>query len=115
MLKQDSRMTYDKSVDIWTIGILTFEMLYGDPPFYHEDMSVSYRRILQAQVSFPSAPHTSSDAKVGSKATAKQGRKEGRDWHGVARRLLRFLFPLLTTSYFRISSAAYFAKRRASA
>jgi len=28
---------YDERVDIWSIGVIMFECLFGYPPFIHED------------------------------------------------------------------------------
>eukprot|EP01130_Rhizamoeba_saxonica_P005468 TRINITY_DN2188_c0_g1_i1.p1 TRINITY_DN2188_c0_g1~~TRINITY_DN2188_c0_g1_i1.p1 ORF type:complete len:698 (-),score=167.40 TRINITY_DN2188_c0_g1_i1:73-2166(-) len=50
MLKKKA---YDKAVDFWSIGILTFEMLTGDVPFYHDNMNQMFRKIVQAEVEYP--------------------------------------------------------------
>ena len=51
---------YNHSVDIWSIGVLYFEMLYGEKPFGNQ---MSQMRILNEgimlkanQVNFPSTP-----------------------------------------------------------
>lgn len=44
---------YTRSVDWWTLGTLLFEMLTGLPPFYDEDHTTMYRKILQNPLTFP--------------------------------------------------------------
>jgi len=44
---------YGKSVDWWALGVLIFEMLYGVPPFYHENLKTMYDDILHADIPFP--------------------------------------------------------------
>ena len=50
MLKRE---TYNHSVDLWCLGVLSYEFLVGHPPFESEDTNVTYRRILQVQYEFP--------------------------------------------------------------
>ncbi|KAH7489049.1 Aurora kinase A-A [Phytophthora ramorum] len=51
---------YDKSVDVWTLGILMFEFLTGDPPFETKNIeevlniNETYRRITHVDLKFPS-------------------------------------------------------------
>jgi len=44
---------YNKTVDWWALGILLYEMLVGQPPFYNEDVQQLYREILTAPLRFP--------------------------------------------------------------
>ncbi|WEJ96255.1 Serine/threonine-protein kinase [Yamadazyma tenuis] len=44
---------YTRSVDWWTLGTLLYEMLTGLPPFYDEDHTTMYRKILQNPLTFP--------------------------------------------------------------
>lgn len=45
---------YTRSVDWWTLGTLLYEMLTGLPPFYDDDVSAMYKKILQNPLKFPS-------------------------------------------------------------
>jgi serine/threonine protein kinase len=44
---------YNKSVDWWSLGILTFEMLAGHPPFYDPNPMKLYENILAGHVRYP--------------------------------------------------------------
>nr|GEW18007.1 serine/threonine-protein kinase Aurora-2 [Tanacetum cinerariifolium] len=54
---------HDASVDIWSLGILCYEFLYGVPPFEAVEHSDTYRRILQVDLKFPPKPIVSAAAK----------------------------------------------------
>lgn len=38
----------------WTLGVLLFEMMVGEPPFFDEDIMQTYQKIINAQCVFPS-------------------------------------------------------------
>lgn len=44
---------HGKPVDWWTLGILLFESLHGQPPFVDDDPMGIYQQILAGKVSFP--------------------------------------------------------------
>jgi len=44
---------HGKGVDWWTLGVLTFEMLTGQPPFVDDDPMGIYQLILNGKVNFP--------------------------------------------------------------
>lgn len=53
---------YDQSVDWWSLGILTYELLYNRSPFYSQNVDVVYRMILNRDVVFPpGAPEVERD------------------------------------------------------
>lgn len=60
---------YDFTVDIWSLGILMYEMLYGKPPFEVRKPSMSeakdstMKRIVEVDLRFPPKPEVSSSAK----------------------------------------------------
>ncbi|KAL4332860.1 hypothetical protein GQ457_07G044880 [Hibiscus cannabinus] len=54
---------HDASVDIWSLGVLCYEFLYGLPPFEAKEHSDTYRRIVQVDLKFPPKPIVSSAAK----------------------------------------------------
>jgi len=44
---------YTKAVDWWALGILIFEMLSGNPPFYSQNIQTMYSKIASGDLSFP--------------------------------------------------------------
>ena len=51
---------YDSSIDNWCIGVLTYELLVGHPPFESRTDKQTYERIRNLDYQFPS--HVSKDA-----------------------------------------------------
>jgi len=45
---------YDSSVDIWSVGVITYILLCGFPPFYGKDNQEIFEKIMQAKFDFPS-------------------------------------------------------------
>jgi len=43
---------HGKGVDWWTLGILIYEMLVGEPPFIDDDPMGIYQQILTGKISF---------------------------------------------------------------
>lgn len=54
---------HDAKVDVWSLGVLCFEFLYGEPPFEAEGHSNTYKRILKVDLHFPTQPPVSAGAK----------------------------------------------------
>ncbi|KAG0677827.1 spindle assembly checkpoint kinase [Kluyveromyces marxianus] len=52
---------YDDKVDVWALGVLTYELLVGSPPFEEDTKEMTYRRILRCDIRFP--PHVSPQAR----------------------------------------------------
>ncbi|XP_046895265.1 calcium/calmodulin-dependent protein kinase type 1B [Hypomesus transpacificus] len=51
LLQQKS---YGKEVDLWALGVITYILLCGYPPFYDENDSHLYRQIIKAEYEFDS-------------------------------------------------------------
>ncbi|GMF30394.1 unnamed protein product [Phytophthora lilii] len=47
------RQSHDHRVDIWSFGIIMYELLLGKTPFYHENPRELGRRITKENVEFP--------------------------------------------------------------
>uniref|UniRef100_H3C8Z3 Calcium/calmodulin-dependent protein kinase IGb n=1 Tax=Tetraodon nigroviridis TaxID=99883 RepID=H3C8Z3_TETNG len=45
---------YSKAVDCWSIGVITYILLCGYPPFYEESESRLFSKIMKAQYEFDS-------------------------------------------------------------
>ena len=52
---------HDEKVDIWSLGVLTYEFIVGNPPFEAEGHHQTYRRIAKVDLKFP--PHVSEEAR----------------------------------------------------
>jgi len=44
---------YDKEVDLWSIGVITYILLCGFPPFYNEKLQELFEQIIRADFDFP--------------------------------------------------------------
>ncbi|XP_054165389.1 aurora kinase C-like [Oppia nitens] len=44
---------YDATVDLWCLGVLTYEFLVGKPPFENDDTKLTYSRIVEVKYTFP--------------------------------------------------------------
>ena len=45
---------YDQSVDLWSVGVITYILLCGFPPFWGESQGELFDKILAADYEFPS-------------------------------------------------------------
>jgi len=52
---------HDKKVDVWSLGVLAYEFLVGNPPFEAQGHSETYRRISKVDLKYP--PHVSAGAR----------------------------------------------------
>ena len=53
MVSKGENDYYDKTVDIWSIGVLTYEFLVGRPPFESNSAKETYARISALDYIFP--------------------------------------------------------------
>jgi serine/threonine protein kinase len=44
---------HDHTVDLWSLGVLCYEFLVGNPPFEAQEQEATYRRIAKVDLSFP--------------------------------------------------------------
>jgi len=52
-----------KKSDMWTIGVITYVLVTGRPPFYGRDNKEILKKILRKQLDFPKGSHLSKPAK----------------------------------------------------
>jgi len=53
---ESSETSYGKEIDLWAIGVITYILLCGYPPFYSEDDDEVFDQILEGKFEYPS-PH----------------------------------------------------------
>jgi serine/threonine protein kinase len=63
LLNRKSHAGYGTSVDWWSLGTLTYEMLTGWPPFYDKNLKQMCEKILTADLKFPAKPEVSLSAR----------------------------------------------------
>eukprot|EP01095_Lingulamoeba_sp_RSL-Kostka_P000758 TRINITY_DN1104_c0_g1_i1.p1 TRINITY_DN1104_c0_g1~~TRINITY_DN1104_c0_g1_i1.p1 ORF type:complete len:249 (+),score=96.84 TRINITY_DN1104_c0_g1_i1:436-1182(+) len=44
---------YDKEVDLWSIGVITYILLCGFPPFYNDSLPLLFEQIMKAEYDYP--------------------------------------------------------------
>ena len=56
---------YTKACDLWSIGVITYILLCGYPPFYGDNDSAIFKQIMSGKFDFPDQEwkHTSKEAK----------------------------------------------------
>ena len=59
----EGRAGHSYEVDIWSIGILIYSMLYGRAPFETHDVKLTYKRIKMLSYHFPEGLNSSPEAK----------------------------------------------------
>ena len=47
-------LSYSYEADIWSLGIMTYTLLYGTHPFETNSVKATYTRIKQNRYNFPS-------------------------------------------------------------
>lgn len=55
---------YDSSVDLWSIGVITYVLLCGFPPFYGKSQAQLFEKILNADFDFPEPEWTQISAEA---------------------------------------------------
>merc|ERR1719454_1118582 len=50
VIKQEE---YGREIDIWSIGVITYVLLSGSLPFFHNVLHKLYRQIVERDLSFP--------------------------------------------------------------
>merc|ERR1712146_853674 len=68
---------HGKPVDWWTLGILTYEMIVGQPPFCDEEPMGIYQKILAGKIYFPKYFDRNAKALVKKLVTADLSKRYG--------------------------------------
>merc|ERR1719359_2206458 len=74
---------HGKPVDWWTLGILIYEMIVGQPPFCDEEPMGIYQKILSGKIVFPKLFDKNAKGLVKKLLTADLGKRYGNLKNGV--------------------------------
>merc|ERR1712226_1593740 len=74
---------HGKPVDWWTLGILIYEMIVGQPPFCDEDPMGIYQKILAGKIVFPKLFDKNAKSLVKKLLTAELSKRYGNLKNGV--------------------------------
>lgn len=55
-----SDQTYTKEVDLWSVGVLTYELIFGFAPFKAEGKTATFNKVKKLEYEFPGAYRFSS-------------------------------------------------------
>ncbi|KAM9297958.1 cGMP-dependent protein kinase 1-like [Morus bassanus] len=80
MLRQEG---HDFAVDFWMLGVLTFELLVGRPPFRSTDPRQTYSRILDGIFSFPAFLSEAACSLIGKLCRRRPGQRLGNTASGI--------------------------------
>lgn len=58
-----SKIGHSYEVDLWSLGVITYTMLFGRPPFETRDVKVTYRKIRHNNYTFPTHVTVSESSK----------------------------------------------------
>lgn len=75
---------HDKSVDLWCLGVLMYEFLYGHAPFEADDQKATYERISNVDLKFDARPVVSEDAKDLIRKLLQKDPKQRLSWKEVS-------------------------------
>ena len=48
-----TKETYSKEVDLWSVGVLVYELAYGTAPFKAETREATFNKVKNIELSFP--------------------------------------------------------------
>lgn len=66
-----SRIGHSYEVDLWSLGVITYTMIFGRPPFETRDVKITYRKIKSNNFTFPHHVQVSEESKDFIKALLK--------------------------------------------
>ena len=79
----NSKNIYNNKIDLWSLGVITYELLIGQPPFFGDTPKDVYNKILEGKYKLPSSLIASIEILTFINGLLQYDPQKRLDWEGI--------------------------------